>query len=273
MVKKLARLRVCLLSSVFALSASTVAQAQEASLARSMLEKAAEAMGGLERLQGLDNLVLSGFGQRVYMQGGGFITGEDKAPPKWQAVTDAQCTFDLQGERALNQERRAYEFPFAGFFGLNFARTTEVQTGDLLLDHPLPALLEALDTETRLGAVSTEDGAIVVQFTPEGSSSPAWIGINPRSNLPVFSRWITGSNNLGDITYTAYFTGYLPFDGVQLPMGLMNEMYWRNQVSLMFQVDSYRVNADEAEVPPAPVRTDGNAPLQEAQVRKLADGV
>ena len=42
-----------------------------------------------------------------------------------------------------------------------------------LRDHPLPALLEALDAETRLGPVSTEDGAIVVQFTPEGATSPA----------------------------------------------------------------------------------------------------
>lgn len=65
-----------------------------------------------------------------------------------------------------------------------------------LRDHPLPALLEALDAETRLGPVSTEDGAIVVQFTPEGATSPAWIGINPHRHLPEFSRWIAGSNNL-----------------------------------------------------------------------------
>ena len=273
MVKMVTCLRASLLSLVWVLSLGTGAQAQESGSARAVLERAAEAMGGLERLQGLDNLVLTGFGQRVYMQGGGFLTGEAKAPPKWQAVTDAQRTFDLKGERALNQERRAYEFPFAGLFGLNFARTAEVQTGDRLLDHPLPALLEALDPETRLGEVSTEGGATVVQFTPEGSSSPAWIGIDPGSHLPVFSRWITGSNNLGDITYTAYFTGYLPFGGVQLPMGLTNEMDWRNQVSLMFQVDSYRVNADGAELPRTPTGTAADAPTPEAQVRKIADGV
>ena len=98
--------------------------------ARAVLEQAAEAMGGLERLQGLDNVVLTGFGQRVYYQGGGFMTGEEKAPPKWQALADVQRTFDLPGERALNQERWAQEFPFAGFFGLNFARNSAVQTGD-----------------------------------------------------------------------------------------------------------------------------------------------
>ncbi len=72
------------------------------------------------------------------------------------------------------------EFPFAGFFGLNFARNSAVQTGDQLLDHPLPALLEALEDITRLGAVSTESRDVVVQFTSAGATSPAWIGIDPR---------------------------------------------------------------------------------------------
>lgn len=262
-----------LLASACLLSA-TAATAQEGSLAQATLEQAAEAMGGLERLRGLDNVVLTGFGQRVYQQGGGFLTGERNAPPKWQAVTDAQRTFDLKNERALNQERRSQEFPFAGLFGLNFARNNAVQTGDLLLDHPLPALLEALDAETQLGAVSIEDGLVVVQFTPEGSSSPAWIGIDPRTNLPAFSRWVSRSDNLGDITTTAWFTAYTPVDGVQLPMGLMNEMDWRNQVSLMFQVDSYRVNVAAAELPafPAPAASAPAAPAA-PQVTKVADGV
>ncbi len=250
------------------------AVAQDDSTARAVLLEAAAAMGGLERLQGLDTIVLTGFGQRVYMQGGGFITGEEHAPPKWIAVTDAQRTFDLPGERALNQERRSMEFPFAGLFGLNFARNAAVQTGDQLLDHPLPALLEALDAETRLGAVSTEDGTIVVQFTPEGATSPAWIGIDPATHLPVFSRWITASNNLGDITHTAWFTGYMPFSGVQLPMGLMNEMDWRRQVSLMFQVDSYRVDLAPAQLPTFPEPAPANAATAaQPQVTPVADGV
>lgn len=251
---------------------ATGASAQD-DTAREVLEQAAEAMGGLERLQRLDNLVLTGFGQRVYMQGGGFITGEAKAPPKWQSVVDAQRTIDLKGERAIYQERWAQEFPFAGLFGLNFARSATLQTGDALLDHPLPALLEALDAETRLGAVSTEDGTIVVEFTPEGATSPAWLGIDPRTHLPVFTRWIAGSVNLGDLTTTAWFTGYTPVKGVQLPMGLMQQLDWRDQVSLMFQVDSYRIDAATAELPafPAPPAAAASAPP--AQVTKVADGV
>jgi hypothetical protein len=181
----------------------------------------------------------------------------------------------LQNGRALNQERNAFEFPFAGYFGLDFARKATLQSGDLLLDHPLPALLKALDSGTQVGAVSIEDGEIVVQFTPQGSRSPAWIGIDPRTHLPSFTRWITGSNNLGDVTYTAHFTGYLPFEGVQLPMGLMNEMDWRHQVSLMFQVDSYRLDVPDNQLPPFPKVQPAAAPATPPAVKvtKVADGV
>jgi glyoxylase-like metal-dependent hydrolase (beta-lactamase superfamily II) len=252
--------------------AATGASAQE-ERARAMLEQAAEAMGGLEKLQALDNMVLTGFGQRVYYQGGGNVTGDPQAPPKWQALADVQRTFDLKGERAVYQERWAQEFPFAGFFGLNFARNSAVQIGSQLLDHPLPTLLEALDAETKLGAVSTQDGVIVVQFTPEGATSPAWLGIDQATHLPKFTRWIAPHANLGDLTTTAWFTGYTPVEGVQLPLGLMQELDWRDQVSLMFQVDSYRVDVAAAELPPAPVTTVGAPPTPEAQVAKVGDGV
>ena len=263
-----------LLALTFALCVSPAASAQEAGPARAVLEQAAEAMGGPAKLEGLRNVVLTGFGQRLYYQGGGNLTGDANAPPKWQALTDVQRTFDLPGERAVYQERWAQEFPFAGFFGLNFARTSTLQTGGALLDHPLPALLEALDSGTRLGAVSIEDGAIVVQFTPVGSASPAWIGIDSTTHLPKFTRWISGHANLGDLTTTAWFTGYTPVAGVRLPLGLIQRLDWRDQVSLMFQVDSYRVDVAAAELPafPAPPPAADAAPAP-AQVSKVADGV
>lgn len=275
MIRAMTRLAAVLMMLACSLAGVTAASAQDQPPARAVLEQAAQAMGGLQRLRGLHNVVMTGFGQRVYFQGGGFITGDEHAPPKWQAVTDAQRTFDLQHGRALNQERNSFEFPFAGFFGLDFARKSTVQTGDLLLDHPLPALLAALDPTTDLGAVSIEDGKIVVEFTLKGSRSPAWLGIDPQTHLPSFSRWITGSNNLGDITYTAWFTGYLPFDGVQLPMGLENVMDWRHQVSLMFQVDSYRVDVPDSQLPPFPAAAAAPAarPTPQVKVTKLADGV
>jgi len=274
MKKSTARAGAGVLALAWLLSSGTGAWAQEDNSARAVLAQAAEAMGGLERLQGLDNLVLTGFGQRLYYQGGGNVTGDEKAPPKWQSVVDAQRSFDLKGERAVYQERWAQEFPFAGFFGLNFTRSSTLQRDHYTYDHPLPALLEALDAETRLGPVTDEDGTIVVQFTQEGWISPVWIGFEPATHLPRFTRSITRHANLGDLTTTTWFTGYTLVKGVRLPTGLMQKLDWRDQVSLMLQVDSYRVDVAASELPefPAP-RLAPVMPQPLVTRAKVADGV
>jgi len=252
----------------------TAARAQDDRAARATLEQAAEAMGGLEKLRGLDNLVLTGFGQRLYYQGGGNVTGDVKAPPKWQSVVDAQRSFDLPGERAVYQERWAQEFPFAGFFGLNFARNSTLQSGHDVYDHPLPALLGAFDAETLVGLAPAQDGLTVVQFKQDGWISPVFIGIDAATHLPRFTRWTSRHANLGDLTTTTWFTGYTPVDGVQLPMGLMQEIDWRDQVTLMFQVDSYRLDVAAAELPPfpSPPETLVSPPPLVTRV-KVAEGV
>ncbi len=246
------------------------ALAQDADPARTLLENAAEAMGGLERLRNLDNIVMTGFGQRYSSNGN--ISADPNSPPKWQAVVDAQRSFDLRNKRALDQERNSYMFPFALPSGHSWNRSNRLQTGVALLDHPLPAVLEALAPGTRLGPVRIEDGLSVVQFTIE-DGTPLWIAIDPQTHRPYWTRWISRSATLGDVTNTAYFTGYLPFDGVWLPTGLLNKIDWRNQVTLMFQVDSYRVNVDK--MPEFPPRGGGfgGGSQPDVRVTKIADGV
>lgn len=258
-----------------ALAGFTVTVAAQEDAPRRLLESAAEAMGGLENLQSLDNFVLTGFGQRVYQDGGGNLSGDVNTPPKWTAVADAQRTFDLENERAMNQEPQSYMFPFAAPFGHSWNRDPALQTGADMLDHPLPALLEALDLETALGPVTVEDGLSVVQFTIE-DGTPMWMAVDSVTHLPAWTRRIVPHGNLGDVAVTAYFTGYVPYEGVQLPLGLMNRLDWRDQVTLMFQVDSYRVDVPEDQLPAFPeARRGGGAPAAapEVIVTDLAEGV
>src|SRR5882672_6096165 len=133
--------------------------------ARAVLEQAAQAMGGLERLRSLDNVVLTGFGMYASALGGQDLSPDPHSPGKWAAATDAQRTFDLKNERALYQDRRGNMFPFAAVGNSN--RNRQLQTGVATLDHPLTALLEALDPETKLGSVRVEDGLQVVELTIE----------------------------------------------------------------------------------------------------------
>ncbi|MBN1240537.1 MAG: MBL fold metallo-hydrolase [Gammaproteobacteria bacterium] len=261
-------------ASVGAASSATAAAQEDAS--RRLLESVAEAMGGLDHLQSVRNFVLTGFGQRVYQDGGGNLSGHVNAPPKWRAVADAQRTFDLANERAVNQERQSAMFPFAAPFGHSWNRTATLETGADMLNHPLPALLEALDPETELGAVTVEDGLSVVHFTIE-DGTPMWMAVDPGTQLPAWTRRVVPHGNLGDVAVTSYYTGYIPYDGVQLPHGLMERLDWRDQVTLMFQIDSYRVDVPQNLLPTFPEAERGGSPASaaepEAVVTELADGV
>ncbi len=247
--------------------------------ARALLEQAAEAMGGLERIQSLQNVTYTGFGQRAYYQGGGNITGDPQAPMKWQNLTDVQRTVDFTGGpfpggRGLYQERWGQEFPFAGTFGLDYQRRTTLQMREQLLDHPLTALLAALHPGTTLGAVTQENGLTVISFTLAMTTTPARIALDPATHLPRFARWTSPHANLGDLTTTAWFSGYLPFEGVQLPMGLRQELDWRGVTNLMFQVDSYRIDTPRANLPAFPVPVPArSAAAPAADVTRVAPGV
>jgi glyoxylase-like metal-dependent hydrolase (beta-lactamase superfamily II) len=247
------------------------AHSQEAPQARALLEAAANAMGGRERIEQLDNLVMTGFGQRYNFNGN--TSSDPNSPPKWQAVAQSERYFDLAGDRALSRERASNMFPFAAPFGMSWDPRDRLQTGVALLDHPLPALRAALKS-SQLGPVEIEDGMPVVAFKLADGAT-AWLALDPRTHLPYWSRWISGSGTLGDVTNTAYFTGYLPVDGVWLPTGVMTRIDWRNQVTLMLQVDSCRVNAPNLPAFPAAsgsaTREDGG-PL-EVTTTRIADGV
>lgn len=226
-------------------------------------------MGGYDRLRELDNLVMTGFGQRYAANGA--LSADPKAPPKWQVVADAERIFDLRNLRALNRERNDNMFPFAARFGHEMNLSSQLQTGAAALDHPLPAVLAALAESTRLGPVRVEDGAVVVEFTLSDGST-LWLGIDTRTNLPYFTRRITGDATLGDLTQTTWFTGYLPHDGIRLPTGIMEQIDWREQTTLMLQVDSYRVDVED--IPEFP-RAPGN-PAQispNVVVTGIVDGV
>jgi glyoxylase-like metal-dependent hydrolase (beta-lactamase superfamily II) len=251
------------------LLAAAQAHGQNASAqAGALLDAAVAAMGGA-RVEQLDNFVMTGFGQRYNFNGN--ISADPNSPPKWQAVATSERYFDLRGERALVRERASNMFPFAAPFGMSLDTRERVQTGTALLDHPLSALRAALARPAQLGPVTVENGMAVVAFKL-ADGSPGWIALDPQTHLPYWARWVNGSTTLGDVTNTCYFTGYMLVDGVRLPTGIMTKIDWRNQATLMFQVDSYRL--DLPALPPFPA-ANAAAPRRDAEVTttKIADGV
>ena len=256
------------LVTTIALAAASRAPAQPTA-ASAELERAAAAMGGLERLQALDNFVMTGFGQSLSQQGGAGVSGDPRAPGKWQAAHAVERSFDLRNARAVNEERRASLFPLASRSGQSWNLARQVQTGLAALSHPLPALLAALDPATVLGPVTVDEGRAVVQAATAGGET-FWLAIDSTTGLPAWVRWIAPSTTLGDLTYTTHFTGYLPFDSVRLPIGLSTEIDWRNTTVAELHVDSYRLNVPGLTVPAA----EAAAPAATRAVAvPLAEGV
>lgn len=262
------RSRLRILGIVSVLLASSAPAYGQPGEARALLERAAAAMGGLERLRALDNLVMTGFGQYINQQGGSAPSPDPRAPYKWTVAHDAERFFDLRNGRALNRDRRGSLFPFA--IEQPWDRTSRVQTAVAALDHPVPALRAALDAGTRLGPVSVEDGLTVVPFTLAAGPT-MWLAIDPATKLPSWVRSIGPSTTLGDVTTTTYFTGYLPFGDLRLPVGVTAAMDWRDLTTMNFHVDSYRFDVEPPELPPAPAQAQQGE--RRAEATKIADKV
>lgn len=265
--------------AAFAALAATAAIAQE-DPSRVWLESAAEAMGGLDRIQAVGNFVLTGFGVYQNQQGGSRVTGQPMAPAKYQAAHAIERSFDLGTMRAVNRDRRAYLFPYAATSGQSWSLGNQPQAGVAVLDHPLPALRAALAQGTTLGPVAVENGLTVVPFTL-ASGDTLELAIDPATRLPAWVRSVGPSATLGDLTSTTWFTGYLPFDGVQLPIGLVTVIDWRDIVLAEINVDSYRLDvgnpATAAGAGPAGGRGGAGAGAgaggPAVEVTELADGV
>jgi glyoxylase-like metal-dependent hydrolase (beta-lactamase superfamily II) len=135
----------------------------------------------------------------------------------------------------------------------------------------VPALLQALDTGTRLGPVSVEEGLAVVPLTL-AQGPTLWLALDPVTKLPAWVRSVGPSTTLGDITTTTYFTGYLPFGELRLPVGITAAMDWRDLTSMMFHVDSYRFDVEDA--PPFPgLAAAPRGAERRADATKIADKV
>src|SRR5688500_4380322 len=94
---------------------------QEAGSARTVVENAAKALGGMERIKNIKNITLTGYAQYAYQFGGGRITGDPAAPEKYLAANELRRVYDLEHNRFQLAERRNMLFPFLAPFGHSWA--------------------------------------------------------------------------------------------------------------------------------------------------------
>jgi len=257
-----------------AVAASQPAFSQNAGTARTVVERAAEALGGLERIRSVRNITLSGYAQYAYQFGGGRITGEPAAPEKYIAANELRRVYDLERNRFQLIERRNMLFPFLAPFGHSWAPVNQVLDGDLAFDivgekavrvaresdnplqvdgvhvrrmlmmtNPVVLVRAMLDSGTRLSASRREATNSVIGVTlKEGDTLTAAFASNGR---PAWIRWSARHTNVGQMTFTTSFSGWSDAtgnSGILLPLAYETRLSYRNVDYVKLYVDAYQLD-------------------------------
>jgi hypothetical protein len=282
--------RVVVLSLVVGISTALAVRlvGQSAGAERQLVMRAAEALGGHDRVMALKTLQIIGYGELAYFNGGGNITGDPDAPQKWQKVLEYTRTIDLEHSRTRVQQRLKMDFVFASTIGqLGANRTNETLDGDIaynigggflaapqagappqpagaaaarqrrveLFAHPVTIVRAALDASTKLSNLRKQGNLQLVDVAVR-QGDVLTLAVNATTNLPAWVSYVGPNANLGDVTYRTAFAGYVPEKGIQLPTGFATTIDFRNVVQNKLYVDRNIVDAQIDDLTaPASVRS------------------
>jgi glyoxylase-like metal-dependent hydrolase (beta-lactamase superfamily II) len=269
------------------------APAAPALTSAALVQRAAAAIGGADRLRAVRNITLNGYGQYAYQFGGGRITGEPGAPEKYIAANELKRVYDLEHGRFQLVERRNMLFPFLAPFGHSWAPVNQVLDGDvaydqqggktirvaresdgalqvdgvhvrrmLMLTNPAVLVRTLLDPATRVSTPRRQGGLDVVNITlKEGDTLSAAFAPSGR---PAWIRWSTRHTNTGQMNFTTTFTGWADAtgnSGLLLPLAYETRISYRNVDFLKVYVDAYQVDTAIADLAaPAAVRSTPEPP-------------
>jgi glyoxylase-like metal-dependent hydrolase (beta-lactamase superfamily II) len=264
--------RLVVLSLALAISTTLAVRiaGQAATAERQLVTRAADALGGRDRVMALKTLQIIGYGELAYFNGGGNITGDPDAPQKWQKVLEHTRTIDLEHGRTRVQQRLKMDFVFASTIGqLGLNRTNETLDGDVaynigggflaapqsgtaqpqpagpaaarqrrveMLAHPITIVRAALDPGTKLSNLRKQGNLQLLDVTVRQGDTLT-LAVNATTNLPAWVSYVGPNANLGDLAYRTAFAGYVPEKGVQLPTGFATTIDFRNVVQNKLYVD------------------------------------
>ena len=101
------------------------------SAGRALIVRAAEALGGRDRILAIKTLTIEGYGQLAYQNGGGNITSSIDAPQKWIDVSDYVRVVDLEHGRSRLRQRQVNGFVFAAAQNMKGVVSTQGNDGDI----------------------------------------------------------------------------------------------------------------------------------------------
>lgn len=273
-------------------------QAQSSDAARQVVVDAAEAMGGLERVQNLRTLRLRGYGHEAYQDGGSLITTERAAPEKMTNLTAYERVIDVSEERTRVKARAFRAFVFAarammqgapqhqvldGMVGYDVAANgTPRRASDIvakqrrmeLLAQPVMALRAALADDARLANLRTGDGLRLLDVTT-ADAAEFTLAIDAQSGLPAWIQWVAPHENLGELRYRAEYSAWQIREGLLMPMSFNTVSDFRDTVMLRLHVDRYEldIEIDDLTAPAAVREAAPPVPAYTVEAQAVAPGV
>jgi glyoxylase-like metal-dependent hydrolase (beta-lactamase superfamily II) len=272
--------------------------AQNDQAARAAVRDAAEAMGGLDRIQALRSLRMRGYGQEAYQDGGSKITTEYDSPEKMTNFTAYERVIDVPNARSRVKARMFRSFVFAARAMMQGQPLHQVVDGSVAYDvpangaprrasdvaarqrrmelhaQPVMAVRAALDPASTVGSLRNEDGLQLLDVTT-ADGLPFTLAFDPATHLPAWVQWIAPHENLGELRYREQYSGWQPLNGLLLPMSFNTVSDFRDTVMLRLHIDRYEVDVGiDNLAAPADVRAAAApVPAYQVQAQPVARGV
>jgi glyoxylase-like metal-dependent hydrolase (beta-lactamase superfamily II) len=270
-----------------------------------LIRKAADALGGRDRILSVRTLKIEGWGVVAPLNGGNNNSASIDAPAAAVNIQGYEKTIDVQNERVRVRYRSqsfASEPVFARSVGTAFndfldgnitytvndkgvarrtaggagpVRSYELPLRTQMITHPVVLVRAALKPEAKVTNLRNQGDWQLVDITTDRGEKFT-LAVDKVTAMPRWVKWMDSNAMLGDLTYQTAFTGYVPVNGVQMPMGFNTVLDFRNVVQNKLYVHRNTVDGpiDNLAAPesvrsaPAPVRAAPNV-----QVERVANHV
>jgi hypothetical protein len=244
------------------LACAILGACRRAPLERSVIDDAAKALGGKERIEAIKCFTIQGAGTDTNL--GQNITPEGELPV-WR-VTEYKQTIDPGRDRMRTQQTRVAQFLYAlatvqrqdqgldGDAAYNVApdgtatRASDAAARDrrvALLHHPVSVIRAALDPAAKVTNLRQQGNQQRVDITTAKGDMVSLI-VDGRTHLPSAVISVADHPNLGDVTVETTFSGYQDVNALKLPMRLTTRVDRYPQFDL--QVNAYTLDADAPEL-------------------------
>jgi hypothetical protein len=263
-------------SNIWILGAAILARAG-AQTPQSVIQSAANALGGLDRVRAVKTLIMEGEGTNPNV-------GQNRNPNDplldWK-VTAYRKTIDLASGRMRLEQHRQAQFAFAmandvrqnmaldGDIAFNVdasgkaSRAPEVAVRDRrieMLDNPVAIVRAALDPGTRLAHLRSEAKVQLLDLTT-AKGDELTLAVDAATHLPASVRWLSSSDNLGDIHNETFFQDYETAGGLRLPKRYLTKIDFHNYTTADIHVSKNTVDGDAGNLAAPQAVASARAPL------------